>query len=371
MPDGLITSRPLQNEATGIDLQVPLYQEIRGSLMTGHVEYQIVVVTRLAAFKNAKHKPGDVVQLVVSKKYSDIDEFYCSLAAQYPSVHLPAMPRKALFVSETDIRERRVAFDELVRFISKHPALSTCPELFEFLGAKHTVLDVNSSNTPDWVVEDDDSGLDFFGKDEAPNIEPERMKKPVKEEKAHEVEEDDDEEEELFDPLGGVRSKKPKATVTVAKPAVQPKLSLFDEWDEPDQQLFQPARKHNELKLFEDPDLGGTVSVGDSLLLPNAYQKTAASVLSQQDEDVDELFRVEDDLDKLLVINKPVRPKPAIAPKPQLAVKVKPVVPQKPSSLAQAGGAPPSGSAQAMGQLDILRYIQQNEAGASEDLDLF
>ncbi|XP_026871124.2 HCLS1-binding protein 3 [Electrophorus electricus] len=372
MPDGLITSRPLQNEATGIDLQVPLYQEIRGSMMTGHVEYQIVVVTRLAAFKNAKHKPGDVVQLVVSKKYSEIDEFYYSLAAQYPSIHLPAMPRKALFVGEADIRERRTAFNELVRFISKHPTLSTCPELFEFLGAKNTVHDVKPSNTPDWLVEDEDSGLDFFGKDEAPYIQPEEAKKPVKEEKVHEVKEDDD-EEELFDPLGGVRSKKPKAAVALAKPAPKHKVFLFDEWDDPDKELFQPARMDNNLKLFEDPDLGGGVTLGDSLLLPNAYQKTTAFLSSQLDEIMEEeLFSVEEDLDKLLVINKTMRPKPAIAPKPQPALKVKPAVPQKPSSLAQAGIAiAPSGTAQAMDQLDILKYIQQNETAASEDLDLF
>lgn len=46
------------------------------------------------------------------------------------------MPRKALFVGETDLRERRVAFDELVRFIAKHLTLSTCPELMEFLGER-------------------------------------------------------------------------------------------------------------------------------------------------------------------------------------------------------------------------------------------
>lgn len=45
------------------------------------------------------------------------------------------------------------------------------------------------------------------------------------------------------------------------------------------------------LKLFEDPDLGGRVTIGDSLLLPNAYQNKEASALTKQDEDVDELFR--------------------------------------------------------------------------------
>lgn len=45
------------------------------------------------------------------------------------------------------------------------------------------------------------------------------------------------------------------------------------------------------VKLFEDPDLGGTVSLGDSLLLPNAYQKTKATAVTKLDEDVNDLFR--------------------------------------------------------------------------------
>lgn len=79
---------------------------------------------------------------------------------------------------------------------------------------------------------------------------------------------------------------------------------------------------------------------------------------------------MEEDLDKLLAISKPVQPKPAVAPKP--AVKAKPVIPPKPSSGAQTGQAPPQPAVvQAMDQHDILKYIQQNEAAASEDLNLF
>lgn len=81
-------------------------------------------------------------------------------------------------------------------------------------------------------------------------------------------------------------------------------------------------------------------------------------------------IRVEEDLDKLLVIRKQVQPKPAVAQKP--AVKAKPVIPPKPSSVSQSGQAPPQPAvAQAMDQHDILKYIQQNEAAPSEDLDLF
>lgn len=51
---------------TGLDLTVPQHQEVRGKMLSGHVEYQILVVTRLAAFKSAKHRPEDVVQFLVS-----------------------------------------------------------------------------------------------------------------------------------------------------------------------------------------------------------------------------------------------------------------------------------------------------------------
>ncbi|KAG9336870.1 hypothetical protein JZ751_003218 [Albula glossodonta] len=207
MPDGLVTSRQLQNEATGIDMQVPLYQEIRGTMMTGHVEYQIVVVTRLAAFKSAKHKPGDVVQLMVSKKYSEIDEFYCRLIGQYPTIPMPAMPRKALFVGESDIRERRASFDELVKFIAKNPILATCPELLEFLGAKTTdVADFKTRNSPEVEDEEDEEGFDFFTKNEPPVAKAIPPPKPVAPAKPTKPlvpsEEEDEEEEEILDPLG-------------------------------------------------------------------------------------------------------------------------------------------------------------------------
>lgn len=39
------------------------------------------------------------------------------------------------------------------------------------------------------------------------------------------------------------RSKKTKTVKPVAKPAAKPKLSLFDEEDDPDRELFQPAVK--------------------------------------------------------------------------------------------------------------------------------
>lgn len=63
-----VTSRQVQNAHTGLDLTVPQHQEVRGKMMSGHVEYQILVVTRLAVFKSAKHRPEDVVQFLVSRE---------------------------------------------------------------------------------------------------------------------------------------------------------------------------------------------------------------------------------------------------------------------------------------------------------------
>ncbi|KAJ8387946.1 hypothetical protein AAFF_G00148800 [Aldrovandia affinis] len=394
MPDGLVTSRQLQNEATGIDLQVPLYQEIRGTMMTGHVEYQIVVVTRLAAFKSVKHKPGDVVQLMVSKKYSEIDEFYCRLIGQYPKVPMPAMPRKALFVGETDIRERRAVFDELLKFISKNPTLATCPELLEFLGAKTTdVADFKTMNSPDLEDEDDEEGFDFFKRNEPPVAKATSAPKPVTPAKPPvPTEEEEEEEEECLDPLGIMKSKRPKpkkaveaepqASAPPPKPAQKSTFSLFDEEVDPDEGLFQPAphAKSGDLKLFEDPDLGGAVKLGDSLLLPTAYTEDRAAASAGLDVDTDELFRVEEDLDKLLTVSKGAKPKPALAPKPKPKpqAKPKPALPKKPTSTSQGiansnpgAGPPPESRAESMGQMDILKYIEQNEDAPSDDLDLF
>lgn len=92
--------------------------------------------------------------------------------------------------------------------------------------------------------------------------------------------------------------------------------------------------------------------------------------------------RVEEDLEKLLAVSKTAKPKskpkpkPALAPKP--APKPKPALPKKPASLSQSvadgnpgAGPPPESKAESMGQVDILKYIQQNEEAANEDLDLF
>lgn len=78
--------------------------------------------------------PGNTLSLQVSKKYSEIEELYQRLTARYPQVSLPLLPRKVLFVGESDISERRAMFNDIMKFISKDEDLATSPELLEFLG---------------------------------------------------------------------------------------------------------------------------------------------------------------------------------------------------------------------------------------------
>ncbi|KAF5917336.1 hypothetical protein HPG69_008408 [Diceros bicornis minor] len=206
-PAVLVTSRRVQNVHTGLDLTVPQHQEVRGKMMSGHVEYQILVVTRLAAFKSAKHKPEDVVQFLVSKKYSEIEEFYQKLSSRYPAAGLPPLPRKVLFVGESDIQERRAVFDEILRHVSKDAELASSPELLEFLGSRspgaadltsrdYSVLDAHSQ------VGADGEAFDFFKQQD--QAEDEGL--PIlglKGEDAGKCEEE--EEEEALDPLGIMR----------------------------------------------------------------------------------------------------------------------------------------------------------------------
>ncbi|XP_038175145.1 HCLS1-binding protein 3 isoform X2 [Arvicola amphibius] len=283
-PAVLVTSRQVQNVHTGLDLTVPQHQEVRGKMMSGHVEYQILVVTRLAVFKSAKHRPEDVVQFLVSKKYSEIEEFYQKLSSHYPAASLPPLPRKVLFVGESDIRERRAMFDEILRCVSKDAQLAGSPELLEFLGTRAAGAAGLATRDPSVLGDtasqpgDSDEGFDFF--EQRDDVQPPTLGLSNKDvEKSLEEEE----EEEVLDPLGIMRSKKPKKHPEVAmRPKPSPRLTIFDEEVDPDAGLFSPGNKvspqrplettQDSLKLFDDPDLGGAVSLGDPLLLPTTRE---------------------------------------------------------------------------------------------------
>ncbi|NXH67582.1 H1BP3 protein, partial [Hydrobates tethys] len=368
--------RQIQNTHTGLDLSVPEYQEIRGKMMSGHVEYHIVVVTRLAAFKSSKHKPEDVVQFMVSKKYSEIEELYQRLAARYPQASLPLLPRKVLFVGESDICERRAMFNDIMKSISKDEDLATSPELLEFLGTKSSAIDFKGKNIPDDKEKEDEENeaLDFFKEEKTPDLisqlsSVQNAKKGEKKE-----EEEEEEEEEDLDPLGIIRTKKPKKASAPPTKEEKPKLTIFEEEVDPDEGLFGPQKdfssigpgkkmKEN-LKLFEDPDLGGVVRLGDSLLLPAACQNREYVLNTGLEEDTEKLLRVEDDLEKLLKVTS--KPKPKVPSKPPLS--------QKPAAAPRSTTASPKpkeNRIQTMNEVDILQYIQENESINNQDISLF
>ncbi|KAL1783043.1 HCLS1-binding protein 3 [Sigmodon hispidus] len=384
-PAVLVTSRQVQNVHTGLDLTVPQHQEVRGKMMSGHVEYQILAVTRLAAFKSAKHRPEDVVQFLVSKKYSEIEEFYQKLSNRYPAASLPPLPRKVLFVGESDIRERRAMFDEILRCVSKDAQLAASPELLEFLGTRSAGaagLATRDSPVLDDTVgqlADSDEAFDFF--EQQDEVQPPSLGLSKKN-----LEEEEEEEEEVLDPLGIMRSKKPKKQPEVAmRPKPSPRFTIFDEEVDPDAGLFSPGSKassqrplettQDSLKLFDDPDLGGAVSLGDPLLLPAAYESRGPTSNPDYRDASKELFRVEEDLDQILNLGSEQKPKPQ--PKPKPPVPAKPTLPRKPTippsvGSSQTGGGPQKQQQiQAMDEMDILQYIQDHDILAQASPSLF
>ncbi|KAM6278997.1 HCLS1-binding protein 3 [Porphyrio hochstetteri] len=372
-PVVLVTTRQIQNTHTGLDLSVPEYQEIRGKMMSGHVEYHIVVVTRLAAFKSAKHKPEDVVQFMVSKKYSEIEGLYQRLAARYPKASLPLLPRKVLFVGESDICERRAMFNDIMKSISKDEDLATSPELLEFLGTKSSsAIDFKGKNIPGVKEREDEESeaLDFFKEEKTPDLISQLSS--LEDAKKGEKNEEEEEEEDL-DPLGLIRTKKTKKASAPLAKKEKPKLTIFEEVVDPDEGLFgaekdfssvgpRKTMKEN-LKLFEDPDLGGVVRLGDSLLLPAACTNKEYVLNTSPEEDTEELLRVEDDLENLLKVTS--KPKPKVPPKPPL--------PQKPAVASRSTKSSPlakpeENRIQTMNEVDILQYIQENESISNTSL---
>ncbi|XP_012582811.1 PREDICTED: HCLS1-binding protein 3 [Condylura cristata] len=369
--------RRVQNAHTGLDLTVPQHQEVRGKMLSGHVEYQILVVTRLAAFKSAKHRPEDVVQFLVSKKYSEIEDFYQKLTSRYPGASLPPLPRKVLFVGESDIQERKAVFNEILRCVSQDAGLVGSRELLEFLGTRSSgaadlisrdfsVLDADSQ------AGDDGEAFSFFEQqDQRPGEGPPIL--GLKMDEAGQSAEQEEDEEEALDPLGIMRSKKPKKLPEAApKAKPSPRLTIFDEEEDPDEALFGPSRKlapqgpaGDSLKLFDDPDLGGAVLLGDPLLLPATPEGGRPSSLLDRRDTAGELLRVEEDLEQILNLGSEsqLRPKPQPRSKPPVAAK--PALPSKPMPPPRAAPAKAVAKQQqqiqAMDEVDILQYIRDHD----------
>lgn len=150
-------------------------------------------------------------------------------------------------------------FNEILRCVSKDAELVSSPELLEFLGTRSpgtadlTSRDVSVLDT-DSQAEDDGEAFDFFQQQE-------RAEGPLIPSQKSEDTGPSSEEEEALDPLGIMRSKKPKKRPDVAvKPRPSPRLTIFDEEVDPDEELFGPGRKPQnpaEDMLHRDHPIGG------------------------------------------------------------------------------------------------------------------
>lgn len=69
------------------------------------------------------------------RDFSAFEKLQKDILAAFPELKLPSLPRKFLmFVSESDIEERMVSFDCIVKIIARSKEMCTSPPMLEFLG---------------------------------------------------------------------------------------------------------------------------------------------------------------------------------------------------------------------------------------------
>ncbi|RUS86485.1 hypothetical protein EGW08_005735 [Elysia chlorotica] len=388
MPRATVASRELKNKDTGMDLFVPTFKEIKGRL-SSTVYYQVVVVTNLPFFKTPSHKETDVVQLSIEKKWVDFEEMRTKLSEAFPGTMLPLIDKKSFIVNDFVLKERRNSLDLFVKFLAMVSKLAKSPAVLQFLGvdairANKTKLDdvpgdKKSAQTTDTDKESKpDADVDVFGETQ-----------------------DSQDAGDLFDEDGEGTDD----------------LAAFGD------NTGEVERSRGSFSMFEAQDMKADIDEEDEKefgFVPDAIITKRENIFVDTGEEDDEeakekeeLFRIEDDLDNLLVVDieKPSRtvdpakepstpPAPAMKPKPKPAAKpslpskpkpgasssAKPAVPPKKPAAVQkqekaaadststADSSHPASAAAAvdvMQQDDLLAYLQEELTSNAEDVDLF
>ena len=71
----------------------------------------------------------------VPRDYAAFEKLQRDILTSFPEMKLPAFPRKFhVFMSESDIEERMVSFDCIVKLIARDSAMCTSAAMLEFLG---------------------------------------------------------------------------------------------------------------------------------------------------------------------------------------------------------------------------------------------
>ncbi|XP_060064467.1 HCLS1-binding protein 3-like [Ylistrum balloti] len=303
MPSATVTVRELKNKDTRVDITVPTYKETKG-LLQSTFEFHVVIVSSLPFFKSAKHKPTDVVQYMVSKKFAEFEDLHSKLSAKFSGTVLPPLSKKTLLVNAAVTKERRGNLDSFLKFVACTPKLCTSSVLLEFLGVngikagkyrKDEELEEDPGNSKSSEDQDDSSLQD------APDTEQSLF--------------DDDDDEENTDKF-----------FSKEEDAVGEDIEIGDDYRN---------RFEGDTKLFEDQDLTGAFTEDDAndFVLPDAKNpKTKEDLSMFTDDDNSDLFQIDDDLDKFLNIEtkKPeTKPKPSPHPPPEKSEKPE-ISPQKP-----------------------------------------
>lgn len=268
MARATVTIRELKNKETGIDLSVTSYKETKGMLGSTY-EYQLMVVSNLSYLKTPKHKETDNVQFTVMKKLTDFEEMHHKFNTKYSGTAFPQLPKKVLMMNDGIAKERRNTLDQFMRFLACTPKLCTDPVLLDFLGVsamkagKLKKIEVSES-----IVNKGDKSS---------------------------------EQKDQIDIEGEVTSDSKD-------------VNLFDDDEDDankddDDDLFAaedvPVDSKVDLKLFNEPDLSGALAEGEGqdLFIAGSRSETKVTTADQSKDDeetTDDLFSVDDDLDKIM-----------------------------------------------------------------------
>lgn len=266
MPAATVTIRELKNKDTGIDLSIPTYKEIKGMLGSSY-EYQVMVVSNLSYFKTAKHKDSDNVQFLISKKFADFEELYSKMNTKYSGTAFPPLPKRVLMVSEAVAKERRNGLEYIIKFLAMTPKLCICPLLLEFLGV-----------SPKKMVKMEVSEKIVAEQEKQPEIEEQDMlgSETQEQEQAGDLFEEEDGGDEDSDMFSGISGTENNDT--------------------------------DETKIFAEQELGGGLEEGeddDLFLLDAKIDNTQTADRNRQIdlEDNSDLFKIDDDLEKIMTLN--------------------------------------------------------------------
>ena len=73
----------------------------------------------------------------VEKRYSDFEALHKTLSDRFPATVFPDLPHKILMLKDSTPQERRISFDQFMKFVAANPKVVASSILLAFLG-KHT-----------------------------------------------------------------------------------------------------------------------------------------------------------------------------------------------------------------------------------------